>query len=53
MQRAFDNLEKGLTGVFGSFEALTTHMEQQETVSDRFLDQGEKIYELSKLNRKV
>jgi hypothetical protein len=53
MGRAFDNLEKNLTGVYGSFEELTKSMEQQETVADRFLDSGAKLYELSKLSRNL
>ena len=53
MDRAFENLEDNLAGSFKSFEEMDAAMEQAETVSDRFLDNGKKQYELSKLNRKL
>ena len=53
MDRAFENLEDNLAGSFKSFEEMEAAMDQAETVSDRFLDNGKKQYELSKLNRKL
>ena len=53
MDRAFENLEKSLTGIFGSFDQLSNYMEQQQSVADRYLNASEKTYELSKLNRKL
>ena len=53
MSRAFDKLDKKLAGTFGTLEKLAESYEQQQTVADRYLDHGEKLYELSKLNRKI
>lgn len=53
MNRAFDNLDDQLAGSFGSLEDLSASFTQSQTVADRYLDNSEKLYELSKLNRQI
>lgn len=53
MDRAFENLEDDLAGVFKSFDEFNATMDRQQQAADRFMDVGKKQYELSKLNRKL
>ena len=53
MDRAFENLEDDLAGIFKSFDEFNAAMDKQQQVTDRFMDAGKKQYELSKLNRKL
>ena len=53
MERNFKKLEDNLAGVHKSFDELQKSMEKTASVSDRYLDSGKKLYELSKMNRKL
>lgn len=54
---AFDNAIKdfqtSITGTLGGLSDWTHAMEQQQTVSERYLQDYQKAYELSKLNRNI
>ena len=43
--------EEAMSGIFGSFEAMQTAFDQAKEISELYLDDYQKIYELSKLNR--
>lgn len=45
--------EKAMSGLAESFDALQTKYDQQKEINDRYLDDYQKIYELSKLNRDI
>jgi hypothetical protein len=51
MDRAFKNLDSNLAGSFGSLKELASSYEKSQTLSEKYLDGTEKLYELSKLNR--
>lgn len=53
MERTFDDLDDRLAGSFSSLSELSKSYSQQQTIANRYLDNGEKLYELSKLNRKI
>lgn len=53
MERTFDDLDKRLAGSFDSLAQLSQSYEQQQEIAERYLDNGEKLYNLSKLNRKI
>jgi hypothetical protein len=53
MDRAFDNMDDKLAGTYSSLAELQTAFDQDQDIMDRYLDGGEKLYELSKLNRQI
>ena len=53
MSRAFDDMEDQLAGTFKSLADLRAQYDKDQQIADRYLDGGEKLYELSKLNRKI
>lgn len=56
-QQKMDNtigaFEDAMTGIYGTFEGLQSAFDQQKEIDDRYLDDYQKIYELSKLNRDI
>lgn len=53
-QRAIENLSDFMAGAnFDSMDELSKSFNQQKEASDRYLDNYQKAYELSKLNRKI
>lgn len=46
-----ESFEKSMSGIAGSFEELQNKYDQYSEISERYLADYEKIYELSKLNR--
>ena len=53
VNRALENYEKSLTGVYGTFENLQNAFDQHQEKSERFLSEYEQMYELSKLTRNI
>ena len=53
MDNSIKDFEDAMTGVYGTFEGLQAAFDQKKEIDDRYLDDYEKIYELSKLNRDV
>lgn len=53
MERAFENFEKSISGMYGSLDKLSESFEKQSTLSEKFLDPSQKLYEISKLNRQI
>jgi hypothetical protein len=53
METVFKNLDDELAGSFKSLEELANNFEKQQDVADRYLDNGEKLYNISKLNRQI
>lgn len=53
MEEIASSFEDAMTGAYGSFAALEASFEQQKALADRYLDDYQKIYELSKLNRDI
>lgn len=53
MDRAFDDMDDKLAGTYGSLAELQTAFDQDQDIMNRYLDGGEKLYELSKLNRQI
>lgn len=51
-QEAFDNLEKSLTGTYGSFEKMNQEWEDAMRLQDRYYDSTERLYELDSLGLK-
>ena len=48
-----DNFEKAMSGIYGNLEALQDAYDRQSEINERYLEDYEKIYELSKLNRDI
>ena len=48
-----ETFEESLSGIYGSFEELQNAFDQQKEISERYLADYERIYELSKLNRDI
>lgn len=53
VENIMDNFEKALSGSFGNLDNLSEMFEQRTEIADRYLDDYEKIYQLSKLNRDI
>lgn len=53
VEAAIEAYEKALSGTFGSLDALQEAFDQASEVSERYVDDYRKIYELSKLNRDI
>ena len=53
VERVVKTFKDAMAGLAGSDEILTQRFEQQKEISDRYLDDYKKIYELSKLNRNI
>jgi outer membrane protein TolC len=51
VETAVKAYEKAMSGIHGSFDAMQTAYDRQTTLNERYLEDYEKIYELSKLNR--
>ncbi len=47
------DFEAKVSGVYGSIENMQTAFEQNKQISERYLQDTEKIYELTKLNRDI
>jgi hypothetical protein len=53
-ERAIEEFSDAIAGAkFGSMDELSEEFEWQEEKSERYLENYEKAYELSKLNRKI
>ena len=48
-----ETFEEAISGIAGSFDELQNKYSQQKTINDRYLDDYEKIYNLSKLTRDI
>jgi hypothetical protein len=48
-----DNFEKAMSGIYGNLDALQDAYDRQSEINERYLEDYEKIYELSKLNRDI
>ena len=53
VNQIMDTFEKSMSGLAGSFDELQTKYDQQSEVRDRYLQDYEKIYNLSKLTRDI
>ena len=53
VETAVKAYEKAMSGIHGSFDAMQTAYDRQKTLSERYVQDYEKIYQLSKLNRAV
>lgn len=53
IENIINSFEKALSGSFGNLDNLSEMFEQQTEISDRYLADYEKIYQLSKLNRDI
>ena len=51
VNRIMEAFEKANSGIYGSFDAMQEAFNQQKEIGDRYVDDYQKIYELSKLNR--
>lgn len=47
------SFEQGLAGIYGSFERMSEAYQQQSTISDQYLPDYKKVYELNKLSRNL
>lgn len=48
-----EEFESSISGIYGTLSALQEHFDQQSEISDRYLENYEKTYEINKLNRKI
>lgn len=48
-----EEFESSVSGVYGTLSALQEQFDQQSEISDRYLENYEKTYEINKLNRKI
>ena len=53
MDQAFKTFEKQIAGQAGSLEELSNQMDRAKQTSEHYLKDYQKIYELTKLNRKI
>ena len=53
LEKAFEHLDDVLAGSTGSLDELMSNFEKQQKISERYLDNGEKLYNISKLNRQI
>ena len=53
VERTIATFEEAISGTFGSLEALQAAFDQQTEITERYVDDYKKIYELSKLNRDI
>ena len=53
IEETIRDFEKSQTGLFGSYDSMLEYYDQQTKLQDLYLKDYERIYELSKLNRKV
>ena len=53
VDQAIATYEKAISGTFGNLEDLQNAFDQQSEILDRYVEDYEKIYELSKLNRDI
>ena len=53
MEGIVEDFEKSMSGSYGSFDAMQQAYDQQSELSDLYVKDYEKIYELSKLNRDI
>ena len=53
VERSISTFEKAMAGTYGSLDELQKAFEQSNEVSERYVEDYKKIYELSKLNRDV
>lgn len=51
MNNIIKTFEDAMTGAYGTFSAMQESFDQQQEINDRYIEDYEKIYELSKLNR--
>lgn len=48
-----EEFEASVSGIYGTLSALQEQFDQQSEISDRYLENYEKTYEINKLNRKI
>lgn len=48
-----ENFEESVSGAYGSLDALQEAFDKQREINERYLEDYEKTYEISKLNRKI
>ena len=53
VQTVVDAFEDAMSGIYGSFDAMSEAYDQQSEIAERYLADYGKIYELSKLNRDI
>ena len=53
VERTITTFEEAISGTFGSLEDLQAAFDQQTEITERYVDDYKKIYELSKLNRDI
>lgn len=53
LEKAFEKLEDGLAGTFDSLDELMNNFDREQKLADMYLDNGEKLYNISKLNRQI
>lgn len=51
VETATSAFEESMTGIYGSYDKMQEVFDQQKEISDRYVEDYQKIYELSKLNR--
>lgn len=51
VELATQSFEEAMSGIYGSFEKMQEAYDQQKEISQRYVSNYQKIYELSKLNR--
>lgn len=51
VETATSAFEEAMTGIYGSYDKLQEIFEQQKEIGDRYVEDYQKIYDLSKLNR--
>jgi hypothetical protein len=53
VEEILTDFEKGMTGIFSSFERMTEFYDQKSEISAQYLADYKKIYELNKLTRNI
>lgn len=48
-----EEFESSISGIYGTLSTLQEQFDQQSEISDRYLENYEKTYEINKLNRKI
>ena len=53
VDQIMDSFETAMSGIAGSFDELSQKYDQQSEINERYLEDYEKIYNLSKMNRDI
>lgn len=53
VENTLKDWEESITGIYGTFDELSTKLSNMNKIDDLYLDDFEKVYEISKLNRDI